>query len=262
MMLLPLAALFFLACPLLTVTEVSDTTKPLAGQTKLVIRNQNGGVQLSRTSDSSVALHVTKRVTGPNQAECQSRLSDIQVAVTDTGSSIGVFVDLPSGGTYSYGVDIEARLPASLETDIRSSNGDISASEFSSPVKLATTNGTIDVSNVSAQVDVATTNGRISLDGIVGSVKGTSSNGSIEVETALPDSGFCRLENSNGSVTLRIPESTSAQIFVTTTNGEIRHNNLVIAGNVGRQQIDGRLGEGGGDIYVTTTNADVVLSGY
>ena len=259
---LAMLALFFVACPLLTYTEGVDNTVPLTGQNRLYIRNLNGSVQLSRTSDNSVALHMTKRVTGPDEAECERRLADITIAVTDTGGMVGVFVDLPTGQAYNYGVEIEARLPLGLRTDIGTSNGDITAADFTDEMKFATTNGTIDAGNVVGTVDASTTNGRISLDGIAGSVKATNSNGTIDVETALPDSGFCRLASTNGSVTLRIPESTSARVYASTTNGEIRRNSLVIAGNIGRQEIDGRLGDGRGDINITTTNGDVILTGY
>lgn len=259
---LALLALFFVACPLLTCTEVADNTVPLTGQSRLYIRNLNGGVRLIVTPDNSVVLHMTKRVTGPNEVECRNRMPDIKIAVTDTGSIVGVFVDLPAGEAYSYGVDIEARLPAGLLTDIGTSNGDISAGDFTSAMKLATTNGTIDVGNVSAQVEASTTNGRVTMDGIAGSVKGSDTNGSIDVETVLPDSGFCRLASTNGSISLRIPESTSARVYASTTNGEIRRNSLLIAGNVGRQEIDGQLGDGRGEINIITTNGDVVLTGY
>jgi hypothetical protein len=259
---LALLALFFVACPLLTYTEVEDNTVPLTGQARLYIRNLNGGVRLIASVDNSVGLHMTKRVTGPDEVECRNRMPDIKIAVTDTGSIVGVFVDLPAGEAYSYGVDIEARLPAGLLTDIGTSNGDISAGDFTRPMKLATTNGTIDVSNISASVEASTTNGRITMDGIAGSVKGNNTNGSVDVEVVLPDSGFCRLASTNGSMALRIPDSTSARVYVSTTNGEIRRNSLMIAGNVGRQEIDGQLGDGRGEINITTTNGDVVLTGY
>jgi hypothetical protein len=259
---LALLALFFVACPLLTYTEVADNTVPLAGQNRLYIRNLNGGVQLVPTNDNSVALHMTKRVTGPNEVECQNRMPDIKIAVTDTGSVVGVFVDLPVGEAYNYGVDIEARLPAGLLTDIGTTNGDISVHDFANAMKLVTTNGTVDVSRVNGTVEVSTTNGRIGLDGITGSVKGDDTNGNIDVEAALPDSGLCRLASTNGSIALRIPESTSARVYASTTNGEIRRNSLVIAGNVGRQEIDGQIGDGWGDINITTTNGDVILTGY
>jgi uncharacterized protein GlcG (DUF336 family) len=261
-LLVALLAVFFLACPLVTYTEVEDNTVPLAGQTKLVVRNSNGNIQLSTAVDNSVALHMTKRVTGADATECQNRIPDITIAVTDTGGKVGVFVDMPQGGPYSYGVDIEAKLPAWFLTDIQSTNGDISGASFLGLMKLATTNGGITVSDIGATVNAQTTNGKLSLQGMSGSVQGTNTNGTIDAQVAIPDSGYCRLAGTNGSVTLRVPESTSARVFVTTTNGEIRRNGLVIAGDVGPHEIDGRLGDGAGDIRVTTTNGDVVLTGY
>jgi hypothetical protein len=262
LLLLPLLAVFFIACPLVTSTAVVDNTVPLAGQTRLVVRNQNGSVQLSTSIDSSVALHMTERVTGLNATECQNRLPDITISVTDTGGQVGVFVNTPQGGAYTYGVDIQATLPAGLQTDVQSTNGDISGGLFTSPMNLTTTNGTVTVNDISASVNAQTTNGNLSLQDIDGSVQGTTTNGTIDVQVAIPDSGFCRLAGTNTPVTLQVPESTSARVYVTTTNGQIRHTGLAIAGNVDQHKIDGRLGDGWGDISVTTTNGDVILTGY
>jgi len=259
---LALLAVLFIACPLVTSTDVVDNTVPLTGQTKLVVRNQNGSVQLTKTLDNAVSLHMTKRVTGPNATEAQNRLPDITISVTDTGGQVGVFVDIPEGGVYTYGVDIQATLPAGLQTDINSSNGDISGGMFTAPMKLVTTNGTVTVNDIGASVDAQSTNGKLNLQGIAGSVQGTTTNGTIDVQVAIPDSGFCRLVGTNALVTLQIPESTSARVYVTTTNGQIRHTGLAIAGNVDQHKIDGRLGDGWGDISITTTNGDVVLTGY
>lgn len=259
---LALLAVFFIACPLVTSTSVVDNTVALAGQTRLVVRNQNGSVQLTKTSDNAVGLHMTKRVTGPNATECQNRLADITISVTDTGGQVGVFVAMPEGGAYTYGVDIQATLPAWLQTDVSSVNGDISGGLFTSPMKLVTTNGMVTVNDISASVNAQSTNGKLSLQGIAGSVQGTTTNGTIDVQVAIPDSGFCRLAGTNTPVTLRVPDSTSARVYVTTTNGQIRHSGLAIAGNVDQHRIDGRLGDGRGDISITTTNGDVVLTGY
>ena len=129
-------------------------------------------------------------------------------------------------------------------------------------MNLTTTNGTVTLNDISATVNAQTTNGDLSLQGIAGSVQGITINGTIDVQMAIPDSGFCQLAGTNTPVTLEIPESTSARVYVTTTNGQIRHTSLPIAGNVDPQRIDGQLSDGRGDISITTTNGDVVLTGY
>ena len=79
---LPLLAAFFLACPLVTSTAVVDKTVALAGQNKLVVRNQNGGVSLSTSTDSSVvsahdrARHRLERDRVPESAARHHDLGD------------------------------------------------------------------------------------------------------------------------------------------------------------------------------------------
>lgn len=164
-----LGSVLFLGCPQVTYTEADDRRAPITTQTQAVIQNQNGSVQIQTTNDSAVVLHMTKRVTGPSEAGCQSRISDIQIAITDTGNKITVAVTEPAThGSYDYGVDIDARLPAFMATDIMTTNGDIAGTGFARPLKLTATNGNILMTNINAGVTAQTTRGTINLQDIQG----------------------------------------------------------------------------------------------
>jgi len=242
----------------------SVRAKPL--HARLVISNQNGYVQLQPNTDSSVTLNLTRKVTGPDYNECKKRIADILITVDSLSDSsqISVSVAVPTSvGLYSYGVDMDIRVPAYFLTDITNSNGQITVSDLTRDVKAYSSNGAVALTNIAADVDVRTSNGKIDLDGIAGSVRGVTSNGKVTVDATLPDSGgYCRLETSNGEVKLTIPTLTSAQVYASTSNGQITVSNLNI--HYTRQTkdyIEGTLGTGLNDIQITTSNGAITLTG-
>lgn len=257
-----LAGLFLLGCPLVTSTAVEDLTESWTGQTMLVIRNVNGGVYLSTVPDEVISFHITKSVSGPDEASCRARLPDIKVTLRNTSDTVLLTVDIPNVSTYNYAAEIEAHLPARLVADISSTNGDIQIAGLTAPVKAQTTNGDIKLNNIMGDATAHTTNGKVTVTQSTGSVSATTTNGALNVQAALPESGYCRLHDTNGSIQLRIPRSTSARLLASTTNGRITFTNLFITGSVTGTRIDGRLGDGAGDIDVTTTNGNIDLSGY
>jgi hypothetical protein len=256
-----------LACLPIVFTQLqTSSVKVKSSHTKLVISNVNGGVQLLTGTDSLVKLNLTPKVTGPDYNECKRRISEITIAVDSLSDSseIRVTTTVPTNtGLYSYGVDMDITLPAWFLTDVTNSNGQITASGFTRKVRAYTSNGTVALSDISGDVDVRTSNGKLELDDIQGSVKGVTSNGKVTVDATLPDSnGECRLETSNGEVKLTIPTATSAQVYASTSNGQITVTNLNIQyTHQTKDYIEGTLGTGVNDIHITTSNGVINLTG-
>lgn len=255
--------LFLLGCPTVTVTDVQDEVVPLSGQGRLIIRNENGNVRLEPGSDSVLTLHMVKWARGPDEAECQGRLDDIQVTIAAAAESVLVKIDQPHGGAYTCGVHMELRLPRVMALDVSSTNGDLTGAGFTGAQKLMTTNGDITLARITGDLDVETTNGNLELESVQGSVDGQTTNGSVDVALVLVDTSHCRLRGTNGDISLAVPESTSARLYARTTNGTVHWTNLVLKGGSStRQKVDATLGSGAGDIYITTTNGDITLTGY
>jgi DUF4097 and DUF4098 domain-containing protein YvlB len=92
-------------------------------------------------------------------------------------------------------------------------------------------------------------------------VNATTTNGSVTASLGyVTGDAPMHFTTTNGSVTLLAPESLSADLEMSTTNGELRTDfPLTVRGGFKRNQVRGTIGQGGRSIVVRSTNGDVVL---
>lgn len=182
-------------------------------------------------------------------------------------------VETSNGSLRAENIDGPARM--------KSSNGSVRLWGVNGEVEATTSNGSIEVSKFSGVATLKTSNGRIRADGIRGSFSGDTSNGSIDVTIEELESGrTLNLDTSNGSVTLtvrkfnnnpitvhtsnssinlRLPEGVNADVRASTSNGSINSEFDIVTRTSSKNRLDGRLGNGGPLLDLTTSNGTVRL---
>lgn len=191
--------------------------------------NQNGPVTINGRP-RNVEVSTTN---GPVTVDCTTR--DVSVH-----SMNGAITILGSAGGH-------------IEADAL--NGGVTISATSPRMEVNTLNGPVRITSASGQVEVNTVSAPISVAGrrITGSLQTVS--GPVVVDGPL--SGDLSVDSHSGSVELRLPGSTDADLTVTTWNGR-----FTSAFGEGRR--DGgerrlRIGSGGTDITITTFSGPVRL---
>ena len=200
----------------------------IAAGKAIEIKGINGKVEASAASGNQVQVVATK----------SSRLSDVSsVQIETIEHADGVTIcavypsDLPDECKPGAGdrinrdndveVDFTVQVPAGVRFIGRNINGNIEANSIDGNVEAYTVNG---------QVQVSTT----------GVVQAKTVNGSIEVSMGRSDwEGDLTFETVNGSITIELPDSTDADVQAETLNGTI--------------------GNGGGDLRLTTVNGSIRL---
>jgi DUF4097 and DUF4098 domain-containing protein YvlB len=112
-------------------------------------------------------------------------------------------------------------------------------------------------------ITVNSLNGRVTLDEILGSVFVDLVNGVIDGEVTLPLDGTINMGIMNGSIDLDIPLNTSAEFTAGVTNGNISVSNLELQNRVATSKsLTGTLGDGRGIISLSTTNGEIMVTGF
>lgn len=261
------------------------------------LETENGEITASASSDSVIRVTLTRWVTGPSAS---AHLDDIDVTVTqDTVDSIlTIVVTMPSVSVRSYGCDAEIILPESIYVDLTTSNGDIDVEGHKKGMNLYTSNGTITTDNTAETAELRSSNGRLSIKDHIGDVNGNTSNGDIVLEdtegdfdletsngrieadnhvgnidaessdgevsadVAMPaHNGLCRFDTSNGSITVSVPDSVNATVYIKTSNGDINVDFSVGDFNPDEDIFESTIGEGDslGVINLETSNGNVSL---
>jgi hypothetical protein len=136
-----------------------------------------------------------------------------------------------------------------------------------SDFQLARLDGDLDIdsdlsiSQAVGPLTLTTGNRNITLDRVTGDISVTNRNGSVDV-TGAPPLGNITIENRNGSVDLTLPEQSSFNVQLDTTNGDIQSefpDIKVPDGGLQKKNISGDVGHGGPAIHITTSQGDISL---
>jgi hypothetical protein len=220
------------------------------------VRNLNGRVRVEGTEADSVAITAVTR---------QGRRSrDVRIAVNESGGNLYVCPIVEGrgrcgpngytpgtrrglsrifGGRTEMHVDFTVRVPHGV-----SANG-------------TTNNGTLNMSGIVGEARARTINGRIEVSDVFGPVTLQSTNGAIRARLeTLPADAALSFRSTNGSITAELPEQLGADIELATTNGRIHTGYSVTTdAEISRRRFRGRIGDGGRNISMRTTNGSITM---
>ncbi len=151
-------------------------------------------------------------------------------------------------------------LEGRLEVTIDDGNVEVSDCKCER-AKIETDDGDVRIERCAGSFKVSTDDGDMELDEITaGELELSTADGKIEVEIAAADATFkIDAEADDGDVVLKLAADVSAAYEITTDDGTIE----VEAPGKGRERhsrrASGKLGDGGGEIRVTTNGGNVTL---
>jgi DUF4097 and DUF4098 domain-containing protein YvlB len=231
---------------------------PLNAGGKLAVETFNGGIEVSGWDQNHVEISGTKY--GPTQ-----ELADqVEVSIDHSPASVSVRVQRPSVHRGNMGARFVIRVPRTALVDyLTTSNGGIRITDAAGPARLRTSNGGIRVAGLSGGLEAHTSNGGITaeLDQVDGEVRLESSNGSIEVRLPQSLREGVRAHTSNGGITVRLPEGVDARVSAHTSNAHVTSDfDVRMQGAIERHHLEGVIGKGGPLLDLSTSNGSIRLA--
>jgi len=220
--------------------EEFHQTYPLSKQGTVSLDNVNGNVRIVTWDRDEIQVDAIKR------AKKQEHLDRMKIEVDAKADRIRIKSKQSSSRSdrdNTASVDYTLTVPKQSRLD-----------------KISTVNGAVEITNVSGDVEAGSVNGPVMATGLVGEVELSTVNGSLKAgfaELKRPAS----LKSVNGSVTAVVPANTSADVSANTVNGGIENDFSLTATKhfpVGRS-LDGKLGEGGSKLRISTVNGGIHL---
>lgn len=250
---------------------------------KVTVQSRNGPITYEVWDGSTVVIQATKEPWGrgvPFLTDWFAR----RIHVTFEQSAQGVRAAETGWGRFFFN-PIRLRFvvlaPSQWDGDVelKTSNGRITASDLRGEATLKTSNGEITVERQAGRLNVNSSNGRITLkeiDGIVdahtsngpirvegarllGTGRFRTSNGTIDLEAALVDDASYEVRTSNGRVGVVLVDA-DVTVNMRTSNGRIDLGTELIASQLDRNRLSGRIGAGTASLEVRTSNGNISLS--
>jgi putative adhesin len=159
----------------------------------------------------------------------------------DRGSHIESHGD---GRRHRGNLDLEVRLPRRLKLSANSVSGDVEVNGAGDEVRARSVSGDVKLDRLRSPA-----------------VTATSVSGNVDVGIdALTGAGDLRFTSVSGNVSLQLPRSLDADVTLKTVSGELDSDfQLTLQGPMNRRSLNGRIGRGGRELYLTTVSGDVRL---
>lgn len=244
-------------------TDVSRRDFAAASYSRVVVQTVNGKIISTVNEGEDISLTLTRWARYP--AGKTVDLEKVKITVDEnTGDGVlTVKAEIPKnpGKKITYGCDVEISLPSSIFIELLSVNGSITANGHKNGLEIRTTNGQIQLDQTSGDAFLKTTNGAITVTGHEGNVTGKALNGEIYANVLMPLSdGNCCFETLNGKITVCVPQTVGAKLFMKTVNGLVKIKELAADLETKHLRLlEGTLGDGSGSIHLSSVNGAVIL---
>jgi len=239
-LLLALAAVFAIAAsPASASGRIFDETYPLQSGGIVSLANINGSVHVDGWDRNAVEVRAVKTALH-NPAD----LDHVQISVQSDGERLAVSTHYPQGSGVEVMVEYHIRVPYRVQlAGVETVNGNVRVDGVSGVGTLNSINGSVEVLDSDGRFNARTTNGDVRLQ-----LKG------------LPLGPPMHLFTVNGSIVLSLPASAGAEIDVANRNGDFHSEfPLRTLSSYDPRRFRGQLGNGGGEISMSTVNGGIRL---
>ncbi len=244
-------ALFGAAAPLSA--QQTRFTATMAAGDRLDIRNINGGVTVTQGSGRTAEVVITKTVKRGDGNLVKAimekdngvvRVCTIYLQRDPNRTTCAGNNSTTSGDDEKLEVEMryEVRVPAGVEFDGNSVNGEITVRHLDTPATVTTVNGGITFDGVAAH----------ELQTVNGSITATFSRANW--------SGRISLHTVNGGITLTLPADANLTLAGSTVNGGITSAfPVTMQGKWGPRKFRGTIGNGGRELEIETVNGGITI---
>src|SRR5438132_2052705 len=226
----------------------------LAAGKRLEVKGVNGDVRAVLASGAEAVVNARKHAR-------RSDPEDVKIEVVESEEGITICAVYPTpprarhenvcepGDHWSSStenndvtVDFEVQVPAGIEFNGQTVNGQMSAEGLKGDVRASSVNGSVRVSTT-------------------GLAEASTVNGSVTAEMGRADwTNDLEFSTVNGGITLILPGKLDTDVRATTVNGDIETDwPLMITGRFSNRRIRGTIGAGGRALSLSTVNGEIRL---
>ena len=237
----------------------------VSGKPDVTLTTFDGSIEIRPWDKADVQVVVEKR--GRDKED----VAAIVVKAEQNGDHIEISVTEPKRDHIGFNLRFNNRsaklivsVPASSDVAAKSGDGSIDIERVAGHVQLRSGDGSIRGRMLGGDVEANTGDGSIRLDGKLTSVRVHTGDGSVTIHADAGSSPGADWDivTGDGSVTLEVPDGFGAELDAHTGDGGIHTRDLTlsnVSGNLGKNSLRGRLGDGGRAVRVRTGDGSITV---
>ena len=267
--------------------SVKDVFKVSEGGT-LYIDMDHGNIEIESTSDDMVYVEVIRAIDVEGRREAEEILDEQhQLTIEARGNDVSVESRYEKGdwnwkrwghGKNGIKVTVMVRIPDRYNVDFstgagnidignvrgavdgKTGAGNIEIGAVEGPIDISSGAGNIDVAGALGRLEVSTGAGNIELSDVRGSVRAVSGAGNVTAKIRRQPEGDSRLESGAGNVTVYLSDDIGVYVEAVASMGSARTDfPLRVEGKWMRKSFEGRINDGGPDLYMRAGVGNVSL---
>jgi hypothetical protein len=267
----PLVLALLITTGCVTSSEVREESFDLGDSPTLVIRNENGDIEVRAGNGRTIEVESTLK--NPGLVEYNVRQMDGRLEIDARGRRNSI-LDHVLFWRSSAAV-VVVTVPVNTEIDLQASNGKIALEGVSRGGYMRTSNGSITIEDVlgfyeartsngpvtvtslRGEANIQTSNGPVVLTDVYGRFDVGTSNGSISLSGFL--TGRTRLTTSNGDVEVTFDGQRDLALNATTSNGRITSRLQITPVDESTGRLVAMMGAGATELTISTSNGSIML---
>ena len=227
---------------------------PINSQVDVNVETFNGSITVTPSDQPQIELVAHVRAYGFTQDDADAALESLSPEIDTSTTAITITSKKRNQSfIYSDSVSLELKVPASWPLHLTTSNGTVSTSRSRGPVTIDTSNGKIEVKEAAGSLKLSTSNGKIVVEHSAGNIDASSSNGAVQLIGCALE-GKCKLDTSNGAISVQLSDRKPIRIDASTSNGSIKFKDSdVDLKKRSKTHIEGVLFGKAGDSSISTS---------
>ncbi len=146
------------------------------------------------------------------------------------------------------------------DIDISVTSGDIEGRDIEGNLTVEGTSGDVEITRLRGNLQISLRSGEVKADIIQGGVRVKTTSGDVYIRASLQEGKDYQVDTSSGDVAFKIREREPFNLVIDTASGEITAKVPLIINSISRNHLEGKVGEGGSTVRITTSSGDVELS--
>lgn len=197
---------------------------------------------------NSNKLNVKFIVTVPEKYNVDLNTSGGGIAVGDLE---GMVEAKTSGGGLTFG-NIHGNING------KTSGGGITIGECAGNIKISTSGGGIKIKKCEGSVDAHTSGGGITVNEVYGAIDASTSGGSVYASITEQPKENCSLTTSGGGITVKLAKNINVYLDAKTSGGSVQTDfPITIKGKIDRSKLNGKINEGGPELYLRSSGGSI-----
>jgi DUF4097 and DUF4098 domain-containing protein YvlB len=237
----------------------------VAGKPDVTLTTFDGSIEVRPWDKTDVQVVIEKR------GRDHDDIAAIEVKAEQHGDRIEISVTEPKRDHRGFNLHFNNRsarlivsVPAASDVTAKSGDGSIDIERIAGHVQLRSGDGSIRGRMLGGDVEANTGDGSIRLDGKLSVLRVHTGDGSVAIHAdpgSSPEADW-DIVTGDGSVTLEVPDGFDAELDAHTGDGGIHMRDITLSnvtGNISRNSLRGRLGDGGRAVRVRTGDGSITV---